>query len=569
MEGRNFWILLVFLCYGFAPSQNRTLTKEGILLHEKVIRPTVYFETPSSKHQTTALLSRDSRSGAVRSIRGQLGLFSDARRNQENFESWCRAFVDTHEDIFGISSQDLRIVSSAFLLTNDVTFVKFHVYRNDRLIWDAAIDFHFKGNVLVQVLNASFSEATEISTGVKKEKTELRTLLTSQFPLSNIETGDEYFRVQETDIGYELLGVSSYKVRSATQGDFLVEMEQESGRIFEWKEADLYFDGVAQAEIYPRWYTETPVAFGIPFATLNQSDRSLLHTDQKGRFSSESRGDLPGLQGLSGLFVTNHLVSGSVVSQKALETDTGWKLYLEASPTQPAWIDNTMAQPMVYYHANAIIQEAKRFVASPWLTTPLQANINLMRTCNAHWDGKTINLYSGDKQCANTGLISDVVYHEWGHGLHANAGGIKDRAFSEGFGDIMSLVMTHSSQLGIGFFAQTHKPVRNLEQSKIYPRDRGMPHSEGLIIGSTFWDLFGALREKYGEDKAGEILKNYAFKMIFTASTYLDVYATLLVIDDDDANPLNGTPNLCLLNPIFVKHGLAKEDSSCTVSHPT
>ena len=178
-------------------------------------------------------------------------------------------------------------------------------------------------------------------------------------------------------------------------------------------------------------------------------------------------------------------------------------------------------------------------------------------------------MYSGDDTCASTGLISDVVYHEWGHGLHANAGGIQDYAFSEGFGDILSLAMTHSSKIGIGFFVKDQKPVRNIEETKIYPRDRGESHTEGMIIGSTFWDLFVALQAKYGEEKAGEMLKNYAFKMIFTSRTYLDVYAALLVIDAKTPNLLDGSPNLCLLNGVFVKHGLAKEDASCAVIHPS
>ena len=80
-------------------------------------------------------------------------------------------------------------------------------------------------------------------------------------------------------------------------------------------------------------------------------------------------------------------------------------------------------------------------------------------------------------------------------------------------------------------------------------------HSTGLIIGSTFWNLFKALKERYSEDEAIEILRRYAFQMIFTAERYTDVYDALLVIDDDDANLSNGTPNLCLINGIFNRHG--------------
>lgn len=573
MEGRKLWFLVVFLCYGFAPTPNRSFMKEGPSLHEKVIRPSVILEAPlSSETPSTIRVYRDVKSGAMRRMLGQLGTITLAQRDASTFETWCRAYVEEHGALFGVSAQDLRLVPAALLLTSDVTFVKFHVYRNGRLIRDAAVDFHFKGTTLVQVINASFSEAVENSIGVQKEKSDLQAQLAMQFPLSKIAMGTDYFRVEEVEAGYELIAVTNALVQSANQGDFWVEINQETGQLFEWREAELYFEGTAQAEVYPRWYQEKSIPLAIPYVKLTQADRSGLQTDFRGIFSSEVRGEAPTLQGFSGLFVTNNLLSGSAITQKSVETDMGWKLYLEGKPSQPAWKDKIMAQSMVYYHANAIIQEAKRFVSASWLTTALRANINLTRTCNAHWDGTTINLYSGDERCANTGLISDVVYHEWGHGLHANAGGIQDYALSEGFGDIMSISMTHSPKLGIGFFAKTQKPVRNLEESKVYPRDQGEVHAEGMIIGTTFWDMFVALRDKYGEAKAGEIFKNYAFKMIFTSRTYLDVYAALLVIDSNDGNLLNGTPNLCLINPIFVKHGLTTADPLCsdtTLPHPT
>ena len=97
---------------------------------------------------------------------------------------------------------------------------------------------------------------------------------------------------------------------------------------------------------------------------------------------------------------------------------------------------------MIYRHVNDIIIHAKKYINPRWFERPLLANANLNSTCNAHWNGRSINLYSGNSQCANTGLIADVIYHEWGHGLDAFTGGIDDGAFSEGFGDIVSMIMT-------------------------------------------------------------------------------------------------------------------------------
>ena len=56
------------------------------------------------------------------------------------------------------------------------------------------------------------------------------------------------------------------------------------------------------------------------------------------------------------------------------------------------------------------------------------------------------------------------------------------------------------------------------------------------------------------------------FKGIYTASTYLEMYDAILVIDDDDSDLLNGTPNLCTINKVFQQHGLAETDNNCLLA---
>ena len=83
-------------------------------------------------------------------------------------------------------------------------------------------------------------------------------------------------------------------------------------------------------------------------------------------------------------------------------------------------MNKKIAQGMIYTHVNKMIEHALNYIHPTWFDRPLQANSNLNSNCNAHWDGRTINFYSGNDRCANTGLIADVIYHEWGHGLDAN-----------------------------------------------------------------------------------------------------------------------------------------------------
>ena len=45
-------------------------------------------------------------------------------------------------------------------------------------------------------------------------------------------------------------------------------------------------------------------------------------------------------------------------------------------------------------------------------------NINL--TCNAFWNGSTVNFYHAAAAAGNTGEIAAVFDHEWGHGMDNN-----------------------------------------------------------------------------------------------------------------------------------------------------
>ncbi len=42
--------------------------------------------------------------------------------------------------------------------------------------------------------------------------------------------------------------------------------------------------------------------------------------------------------------------------------------------------------------------------------------MNRENSCNAYWNGSTVNFYREGSGCGNTGEIAAVFDHEWGHG---------------------------------------------------------------------------------------------------------------------------------------------------------
>ncbi len=511
--------------------------------------------------QPTFLL-RDKVSGAIRLMHGT---FSDMpvikTRNSDAFVQAAKDYVDRHSEIFDLNSKDLRVLPSALLMGQDEQFVKFHVYRDGLRIKDAAVDFRFKFGKLLQISNQSFAEA-KVRSGAELSNT---FQLAEQQVNGELSSRDAVYRVVEKNHSYALEKVQTFEVRDEHNRTYTLEIDAQTGKVRELNPHTYFYSGQAQADAYTRWFDENLEAKALSFLDLQSSGGS-LRTDEQGTFSADENAAPRTGDGLNGQYVRVHDMGGQNVQATGSLQGNTWMVHVKHEGSEDRWMDKRIAQNMIYAKTNAIIRYAKTFISNPWLNEPLVANANLYSTCNAHWDGQTINLYSGGSGCANTGLIADVMYHEWGHGLHQNSGGIQDGALSEGFGDILSLVMTHSHLLGVGFRIPSREPVRDLTVKFSYPQDRGEVHSEGRIIGSTFWDLFVALKEKYGEEVAGTMLANYAFKMIFTSRTYLDVYNALLVIDSNGTDPSQHSPNYCTLNEVFSAHGLIESDVACKIA---
>lgn len=542
------------------------LLRENVLesFDTKVIRPQSAKNPTvleSDELQSLEVL-RDKKSNSVRLLQGN---FEDVQtlntREGSVFVEVSKNYVDRHSEVFGVSSRDLRELSSAQFMGKDEQFVRFHVYRNGVRIKDASVDFRFKFGKLQQIATQTFSEAKYVPMG---ERTDLLQKAEQLLNAKVIVPANPLYRVVETDSGYQLEKVASFAVRSEKDMPYNLELDVVSGKIYELSRKFYNFQGKAEGEVYPRWYDEQLSM--IPFRHLDvQSTKGTVRTSLTGEFAADADAAPQVQDGLNGQYVNVRDQNGNHIKAPAVNVNDFWQLQVRKDAAQQAWMDTRIAQTMIYDKTTAIVERAKKYVDMPWFSRVLTANANLNSHCNAYWDGNTINMFTGNAQCANTGLIADVVYHEWGHGMHHNAEGIEDGALSEGFGDIMSLVMTHSNLLGIGFLLANRGPVRDIKPPKIYPRDRGEVHAEGMIIASTFWELFEKLTLKYGEETAGDMLANYAFKMIFTTRSYLDAYRALLVIDSN-GDISKGTPNLCLLNEVFVNHGLATKDAACELA---
>ena len=116
--------------------------------------------------------------------------------------------------------------------------------------------------------------------------------------------------------------------------------------------------------------------------------------------------------------------------------------------------DNTPAARQQYYHLNKIMEKGRAYNPSNlWLQAQITANVNINNTCNAFWNGSSVNFYQSGGGCGNTGEDAGISLHEWGHGFDSNDGNGSslENGTGETYGDFSAALQTRDSCTGRGF----------------------------------------------------------------------------------------------------------------------
>jgi hypothetical protein len=222
------------------------------------------------------------------------------------------------------------------------------------------------------------------------------------------------------------------------------------------------------------------------------------------------------------------------------------------------------AQVVAWMHTNIVKEYVRTQIdaSMPTLDDPMTINVNIGQNCNAFYDGKSINFFVANEECANTGQLEDVVYHEFGHHLHAvqviDGVGAFDGAMSEGAADFLATLITNDSGMGRGFFLDDD-PLRELDpenSENTFPQDVGEIHKTGIIYGGTFFDLRKALFAQHGEAIGRPLINKLFVATLRRAISIQSSLIEVLAADDDDGDIENGTPNECAIRDAFGRHGL-------------
>lgn len=291
----------------------------------------------------------------------------------------------------------------------------------------------------------------------------------------------------------------------------------------------------------------------------------------EGDFSFEE-GEANGTATLKGSHVdVTNAAEGGENASFAFEAEAGGSLLWSESTDE-----QRDAQVVAYVHGDIANAYARTFAPElEFLDDPVTIFVNENDVCNAFSDGTEIHFFASGSGCENTARIADVVYHEYGHSLHChtyqsniiNEYCIPDGALSEGTSDYFAATITGDHGMGRGFFYDT-SPLRDVdpEQDRVWPNDLvGEAHYDGEIIGGTLWDLRKALIEELGEEDGVALADRLFHETLKHAHDIPSMYPEMLLVDDDDGDLANGTPNQCVINSVFARHGLRPVDTTTAI----
>ena len=212
---------------------------------------------------------------------------------------------------------------------------------------------------------------------------------------------------------------------------------------------------------------------------------------------------------------------------------------------------------MLYYHTNFIHKFWKTldpgFVG---LDYPVHATCQVGHNFdNAFWNGEGMFFGGGDVM-GNFAMYSEIIYHEYGHGVtqHIFPWGVlpysgESGALNEAWSDYFPCSITDGPLVGDGGMMGGGY-MRNLDNNLHYPQDiRGQVHYDGRIISGAMWHT----REVLGREIADDVIHYARYGL---GNDFLLHFTDILATDDDDGDITNGTPHYRTLYEQFGRHGI-------------
>jgi hypothetical protein len=535
-------------------------------------------------------------------------------------EAAARAFYPRIAAVVGVDAADLELDRGRSGKQSDyLWYVDFNVRRDGRVIDGARVVFRVSHGNLIEIGAENLPSPRAASPKALIDRDQALAALSDfvggfsaadvfadggslhLLPVSVSDAGGSF----EAGNGRDLALMWEFLFqRRGISGSWRARVDAETGRMAELTDLNRY--GRVSGGAFPLSPTTTPeTALPMPFADVPNAG----FTDSAGFYSSAT----PVTTKLDGKYVKIFDTCGpiSLTSDWAGEVAFGLSGGTDCATPGVGGTGNTHSARTQYYHVNRIKEAGRAWLpANSWLQAKLTVNVNLNQTCNAYWDdiAGTINFFRSGGGCANTGEISSVSLHEYGHGLDQNDGNgsSNDLGTAETYGDFTAALATHNSCIGPGFLtsncggygdactactgvrdidwakhnSNTPATVANHTQVRCpfranYEGPCGREgHCESYVSTESLWDFAARDLPSPGSAGAWTIAERLWYLSRPTATNAFScntgtnpwtstgcvtgsLWRTMRAADDDDGDLTNGTPHSCQLFAAFNRHSIA------------
>ncbi|MEE9296032.1 MAG: hypothetical protein V3W34_13865 [Phycisphaerae bacterium] len=223
------------------------------------------------------------------------------------------------------------------------------------------------------------------------------------------------------------------------------------------------------------------------------------------------------------------------------------------------------AQLNAIIHTTLIHDFVKEIIPDfDFIDLPIPTLVNINNICNAFYTlgAPSLNFFTSQSgpqpHCPNT-ANSTVIYHEYGHFIIDMGSRNPTADYHEGVADAIAGLLVNSECMAPGFGGQDQGCLRNIDEPDfVAPVGHPDPHCSGLAIAGAFWDLRTELIDRLGESEGLALALELMYNQILVGPGEItsEVTITVLTIDDDDADILNGTPNYLPIQRAFSAHGM-------------
>jgi hypothetical protein len=303
--------------------------------------------------------------------------------------------------------------------------------------------------------------------------------------------------------------------------------------------------------------TDTPKNVPLPNLFVTSSAGSAT-TDSKGKFT------IP-YTGTTNVTVTATL-AGKYMKRIRVASGTRMSASASVSPTTAGTIqfgtvtmsELLKSQTTVYYFTDDVNRYVRSLVPNKptqfRLLDGIDPRVNINSSCNAYYTNYTINFYNKSTTC-NMTAYETVVQHEWGHAMDTAFGGLNTTdGLSEGWSDVLCILRSQQPEVGPAFFL-TRNPayVRIATNSLTYPQS-GAVHTKGQVWMGWVWDVRTDLAKRLGVPAAQIITEKIVIPTIVANAASLQRQVLeVFLLDDNDGNLANGTPNYNALEKASIK----------------